>query len=272
MKKRNLVIALAVTAITFAACKKMKDTAAADATTTSIVSQSSTSDNLTEDANNVFTQTVNDTTVLGAARPAPFYNATITITPAIGFPKTVTIDFGTGTTSMDGIIRSGKIIAVVSDSFRLSGTTDSLTFVNYVVNGYQLTGSIVWDNTSVGDTLSWIRLDSGTITEPVAFGGKYWHHLGQRDVIQTAGFADNNLFDNVYAITGSHTYSNSDGINSSSTIILPLEKKADCFFIDQGQILVTGPINSALIDFGDGTCDNKATFSINGGPSYGFTF
>jgi len=270
MKKRNLVIALAVTtiAIGFTACKKV--TGAGDATTASISSQSAIADNLTEDANNIFTQTASDSTaLLGAARPAPYYNATVTITPGVGFPKTITIDFGTGTTSEDGVFRTGKIIAVLSDSFRLNGTTVALSFNNYTVDGYGKTGTINWTNLSHGDTLQWTRVDSGTVFAPT---GKYWHHSGTRSVVQTAGFGDDDLFDNVYSITGNHTYLNSDGISSSAITVdgEPLEKKANCYFIDKGQIKITGPNHYAIIDFGNGDCDNLATYSVDGGTSYGF--
>ncbi|HTB53484.1 MAG TPA: hypothetical protein VK718_11990 [Ferruginibacter sp.] len=268
MKKKNLVIALAVAtiAISFTACKKTSG----DAETATLASQSSISDNLTEDANNVFTQTVNNDTTgtLGAARPAPYYNATVTISPAVGFPKTITINFGSGTTSQDLIYRTGEIQVVLSDSFRLNGTTATLSFLNnYTVDGYAKTGTITWTNQSVGDTLKWTRVDSGTVTAP---DGSYWHHSGQRVVVQTAGFGDNNLLDNVYSITGNHTIVNSEGITGTSIILIPLEKKADCFFIDAGQIRINGPKHYAVIDFGNGTCDDNATFALDGGTVYGF--
>lgn len=269
MKKGNLVIALVftTTAIGFTACKKTT-AIGADITTAKITGQSSTSDNLTEDANDVFAQTANDSVQLGAARPAPYYSfQSITITPG-AYPKTVTIDFGTGTTSLNGVTRSGIIKVILSDSFRLKGSVDSLYFVNYAVNGYKKTGSIIWTNLTNGDTLQWSRVDSGTVTAP---DGSFWHHNGQRNVIQTAGFGGP-LYDNTYAISGQHTYVNSDGISFNSIIILPLEKQADCFYIDEGQFRVNGPNHYAVVDFGSGTCDNSATFSIDGGNAYPFSF
>jgi len=274
MKKRNLLIALAVTAIaiSFTACKKTTDAGGgvADASTLKITAQTTTSDNLTEDANNVFTQTVNDTTALGSARPAPYYNAVVTISVG-AFPKTVTIDFGTGTTSQDGVVRSGKIIAVLSDSFYKAGSMDTLTFNNYTVAGYQKEGTIIWTNLTDLDTLAWQRVDSGTVTAP---DGSYWHHFGSRNVVQTGGIGDNNLFDNVYSITGNHTIVNSDGVTATAVIIpiTPLEKKANCPWIDKGQFVISVPNHSVLIDFGNGDCDASAAYSFDNGSFHTFLF
>jgi hypothetical protein len=273
MKKRNLVIALTVLviAIGFMSCTKNSygnGGGTADSTIIKITAQSAIADNLTEDANDIFAQTASDSAQLGAARPAPFYNFSSVTISSGAYPKTVTIDFGTGTTSPNGIVRSGIIKVKLSDSFKINGSFDSLYFINYAVNGYKKTGYVIWSNFSHGDTLQWVRTDSGTVTAP---NGSYWHHSGQRDVIQTAGFGGP-LYANTYAISGSHTFVNSDGIASSSVIILPLEKQADCFYIDKGQLRIDGPTNYAIIDFGDGTCDNNATFSFNGLSLYEFQF
>jgi hypothetical protein len=276
MKKINLVVAIAIImlAFGFTACKKVADAndGIADGSTLKITTQSTISDNLNEDANNVFAQTVYDTTTLGASRPAPYYNAVITINGSV-FPKTVTIDFGTGTTSQDGIVRSGKIIAVLSDSFYKAGSMDTLTFNNYVVAGYQKEGTIVWTNQSHKDTLAWTRVDSGTVTAP---GGAYWHHLGSIGVIQTAGIGDFDLSNNVYSITGSRTITNSDGVSATSTVlpITPLEKKASCPYIDKGQLVIgiTNTSHSVLIDFGNGDCDATASYSYDHGAFHDFQF
>ncbi len=275
MKKMTLLFALAVTAIaiSFTACKKTTDSGGvADASTLKITSQTTISDNLTEDANNVFTQTVNDTTALGSARPAPYYNATVTIS-AGAFPKTLTIDFGAGTSpSADGIVRSGQIIVVLSDSFYKTGSMDTLTFNNYTVAGYHKEGTIIWTNLTSHDTLAWQRVDSGTVTAPD--GLSYWHHFGVRNVIQTGGIGDNNLYDNVYSITGNHTIVNSDGVTATAVIIpiTPLEKKANCPWIDKGQFVISVPNHSVLIDFGNGDCDASAAYSFDNGPFHTFLF
>ena len=64
--------------------------------------------------------------------------ATLTVTPLIGFPKTITIDFGTSCTSPNGITRKGIIRVVISDSVRKTGSTAVMTFDNYFVNNFKV--------------------------------------------------------------------------------------------------------------------------------------
>ena len=120
-------------------------------------------DNLTEDASNAFMEAAADKNLLGsnfAPQPVVTSNilacATVAVTPASGFPKTIVIDFGTGAcTSPSGIIHKGKINIVLSDSVRKSGSKAVMTFINYSVNGFKKEGTITWTNTSIPSTRSW---------------------------------------------------------------------------------------------------------------------
>jgi hypothetical protein len=50
-----------------------------------------------------------------------------------------------------------------------------------------------------------------------------------------------------------------------------LQKKTICDNIDKGTYQIQGPNHVAVIDFGDGTCDNQASISIDGRPARQFT-
>ncbi|MBM3186540.1 MAG: hypothetical protein FJZ67_09570, partial [Bacteroidetes bacterium] len=50
------------------------------------------------------------------------------------FPKTVTIDYGTGCVGQNGRTKKGKIIINVSGDMRVAGNTRSLTFENFYIN------------------------------------------------------------------------------------------------------------------------------------------
>ncbi|MBL0144458.1 MAG: hypothetical protein IPP48_00470 [Chitinophagaceae bacterium] len=68
-------------------------------------------------------------------------------------------------------------------------------------------------------------------------------------------------------ITGTRTVTNPAGRTRTSVTQTPLQKKTACANIDKGILRVDGPSHYALIDFGDGTCDNLATISIDGRPA-----
>lgn len=282
MKTKQLPIALAValTTLGFASCKKSSDSSSSEIETTyELSTDQAISDNLVEDANDVFSEAAVQSNVMGAKgsiknRPEDAMQtmgilscATVTVTPTTPgvFPKNMTIDFGTGCTSANGVYRKGIINIVLSGPVRTSGSTAVMTFDNYYVNGYKKEGTITWTNTSTGTaTKSWQRkVENGKITSP---SGKYWLHSGIKDVVQTDGVnTPNNLLDDVFSITGNHTVTNSNNVTRTCTIISALEKKTICENIDKGSIRAVGPNHTAVIDFGNGVCDKLATISVDGG-------
>jgi len=276
MRLKNTVIALAIVAsgIILYSCKK-DNTAAPSANTeivatTELSADNAISDNLNADAENVLTQASVDNNIAGAT-PAGITSplgklpacATVTVTPAQGFPKNITIDFGSGCSSLTGIVRSGMIHITLSDSLRKSGSVAVMTFDNFFVGGFKKQGTVTWTNTKQDTTNSWTRVCQDTITSPA---GKTWIHSGTHSVVQISGNnTPKDIIDNVYLTTGAATITNSNGVTRTATILSPLEKKVDCDNIDSGTVKIQGPKHSAIIDYGDGTCDRLATVSIDGG-------
>ena len=190
--------------------------------------------------------------------------ANVTVTPQNSFPKTIVIDFGSGCTSADGIARSGKINITLSDYVHNPGTTAVMTFQNYSTAGYKVEGTITWTNTSTPNGISWTRqVTGGKLTEPIS--GYYWMHEGTKTVTQTAGAGTPmNLLDDVYSVTGNHTVTNPAGKTRTVTITDALEKKTTCHNITKGKVKVQAQTHFAILDYGDGTCDNLATVTIDG--------
>lgn len=271
MKLKYFLLIATIIAIVsfFSACKKDSNASSEMETTFELGGDLAISDNLNSDAEYVLTEAGIDKNFSGNT-PATITStlnvlscATVTVTPLQGFPKNISIDFGTGCTSTNGVTRSGKIYVTLSDSLRKSGSVAVMTFVDYYVSGFKKEGTITWTNTSQGSIKSWQRTcENGKITAP---GGRYWLHVGTQDVIQTQGSSTPfNLLDDVFSVTGSHTVTNMAGNSRVSTITEALEKKVSCEDIDMGKIKIEGPNHFATLDFGDGSCDKIATISIDG--------
>jgi hypothetical protein len=270
MKIKQFLFAFAMLslAIGFNSCKKNKDSAAEEFETTFELSgNQAIANNLTQDAEDVFLEIAQDNGIAGNFAPEPVNNvipcATITITPATGFPKTIVIDFGTSCTH-NGITRSGKINITLTDSVRKAGSIATMTFTNYFVNLYKVEGTYRWTNTSTATTRSWDRVTTGgKITAPDA---RYWLHEGSRSVTQTAGVGTPTPTDDIFSVyPGTHTVTNSSNVSRTCTILEALQRKVSCSNIDMGKIKVQGPNHYATIDFGYGTpCDNLASLSIDG--------
>ncbi len=272
MKIKQLlpVFAAIMLATGFNSCKKADNSTSDEIETTFELSgDQAVADNLTEDANDLFMQAAVENNVSGgfAGGSGTVDNfipcAVVTVTPLTGFPKTIVIDFGTSCTYM-GVTRSGKINIVLTDSVRKPGSQATMTFDNYYVNLYKVEGTIVWTNTSTPGTRSWTRVTTnGKITHP---DGRYWLHSGTKSVTQIAGVATPTWLDDVFSITGNHTVTNSAGRTRTGTVLDPLIKATACANISQGKLKIEGPNHYAIIDFGNGTCDNLATISIDGRP------
>jgi hypothetical protein len=184
--------------------------------------------------------------------------------PGNTFPKTLTLDFSTGCTTLSGKTASGKIIAVFSGAIKQKGTNITVTFQNFTYNGYTLSGTYVLVYTSATGLTA--QITDGKIVTPDA---KTITYQGSFTFIQTEGmgttYAQNGeagILEDVYSITGSGSGTDQTG-KTYVTITTPLIKKLNCEWITTGviEIKATGAATKNL-DFGAGTCDNMATLRV----------
>ncbi|MEJ7610746.1 MAG: hypothetical protein WKF88_06150 [Ferruginibacter sp.] len=279
MKMKFLLPACSMLIMALASCKKESTPENTDkAATIELSTAQGRASNMTQDANEVLNEAAVSNNFMGTNFTANGVQtsgilscATVTVTPLTGFPKSIVIDFGPiGCTSPNGVTRKGKILVTLTDSLRVPGSVATMTFDNYFVNLYKKEGTITWTNTSVPGIKRWHRVcQNGKITAP---NGNYWNHFGTQDITQTAGvFTPLNLTDDVFSTTGGHTVTNAAGLSRTGTILSALQKKNMCNFIDKGTYQLQGPNHVAIIDYGNGTCDNLATISIDGGAAQTFT-
>lgn len=274
MKPTHLLIVIAISTIAlFTSCKKTESASSLDEieTTFDLSSKQAVADNLTQDDNDVLdevtaTSGLNGSFTMGPIIVSNVLGACAVVTVTGSFPaKNISIDFGAGCTNAFGVTRKGIINILLTDSVRKSGSVATVTFNNYYVNGFKKEGTITWTNTTVvGSNIpSWNRkVVGGKITAP---SGDFWLHTADISISMVAGATTpNNLTDDVFSITGTRSVTNPAGRTRTSTTLTPLQKKAACSNIDMGTLQVQGPSHVAIIDFGNGTCDNLATISIDG--------
>jgi hypothetical protein len=188
--------------------------------------------------------------------------ATITLAPAdtTTFPKTMTIDYGTGCTSTNGITRKGKLIVTLTARLSTPGATISITFDSYSVNGYTITGTYaITPVAGTSGALNYtISVTNGSITIP---SGAMYSYSATETYTQVAGIGTTTITDDTYNITGSITYSGG-GLTVTGTIVTPLVRAEDCPNITQGTIDYVYNNVKGVLDFGSGTCDNVATVKV----------
>jgi hypothetical protein len=195
---------------------------------------------------------------------------TIIINPADtldGFPVTMILDYGTGTVdSVDGKVRKGQMICTFSNSWDTIGTTITVKLNNYYI---AKNSSAPWWKYDC-DSMMIIHTAANSFTNNI-IGGKCtsssWNleWACTRTLTQTGGMGDLNPYNDVFEFTGNAQGKNREGKKYTVNVTVPVIKRASCSWITQGRIDLTPEgLATRTVDYGDGTCDDKATLTING--------
>jgi hypothetical protein len=208
---------------------------------------------------------------------------TITIThptPSF-FPAIVTINFGnTGCTGPDGRVRKGKIITEYTNRLIYPGAMATTTFDGFYVDGVHVEGA--HKITNIADApvppaniarKFKVEVIDGKLTKP---DGNFIEWNSTRTITQVEGLATPDFpKDDAFKIEGSANGFVKRGnllVRWESAITEPLLRRLTCQWIVKGKIRTTrvnlpNPNNSrwvAILEFGNGICDNQAVLTING--------
>lgn len=219
--------------------------------------------------------TVEDLSDEAEMRLAPNANITgcptVTYAQAQGtFPNTITIDFGTGCTTQNGRTVSGQIIVDVTGAYFTQGSVRTTHTDNLTVDGneFEYTRVVTNQGLNGGGQMYWSVEVSGTRLRASDGSTAEWTASRTRTMVEGAATSDD-MLDDAYEITGGGSGTCHDGRAFTTTITTPLLKRADCRWIVQGveQMTVDGRRGTRSIDFGDGTCDDKATLTLRNGDT-----
>lgn len=193
---------------------------------------------------------------------------TVTVVPKEKnvWPKTITIDFGSGCKGEDGKVRKGKIVIIYTKPAFLPGAKISTTFDGYGVDTFDISGTHIITNISTDNHFGFkVEVINGKLTNT---NTGFWHkYEGVHTHNQIEGMSTPfNPFDDVYKVTGSSKGGNSNGRTWMREITTPVIRKYNCKWRGAGVVTIhwnQNP-NAATLDYGDGSCDNKALLSYKG--------
>lgn len=187
-------------------------------------------------------------------------------TPGV-FPKVFTVNFGSGCLH-NGVVRSGILTITFTDYFANFGSQMTVERTNYYVNSRKIEGTVVYQNQTTNVQIpKWTRtVTNGKLT---TITGSIFTFSGTRTVQQTAGVSTLPLGDNVYEVlSGTHTVSRPNGTSLTVTVVETLIKKYSCNYISQGKLNLQGSLLDGILDYGNNTCDNEATYTHSNGVVY----
>ncbi len=172
------------------------------------------------------------------------------------YPKTITIDYGTGCICRDGKFRKGMIELYLTGPIRQSGSELTITLHDYYVNRKHIEGKkIIHNNSANGALIYSVTVEGGKVTMP---NGRGFSFEGTKTFTQLEGMSTVRVSDDVFSIEGRNKTVYNNGITVSRNTESPLIKPVACHWIVKGVLKVVVNDHSFFIDFGTGECDNKA--------------
>jgi len=178
--------------------------------------------------------------------------------------KTVTLDFGEGCELRNGNFVSGKIIMTYERDPEAASKMITYSFDEFYFNRKNVEGggSILRERSNENSNPQSTKTFDVTVTWP---DGLFASKVGVKVREMIEGQSTSAWGDNVFLITGNWTFTRRNGNVLSAKIIKELRRELACKFLVSGTIELSKNIDTAILDYGDGECDDLAIVSINGG-------
>ncbi len=181
--------------------------------------------------------------------------------------KKITVDFGAGCTSPNGVVRKGKVILAYSGTnFLFPGTSIVTTFEGYEVNGLKVQGTRTITNGGIDlinsrVTLN-VKIENGVVTWPDNSSVTYTSTQIRQVSLGSAGYE--------VSATGTSSGISRKGFEYAATVTESLIIKEDCartgvYVPSSGVLSFTFLGITASVDYGSGTCDKVVVVTYPGG-------
>ncbi|MBP6610389.1 MAG: hypothetical protein KA206_04790 [Paludibacter sp.] len=279
MKKKKLFTTLFIVGailLSFSSCKDDENVTASAASLTATAGDEAQASTI----NDQILSEVDTYVSANAQLVKPMFTGAVTSVPDITIGKTettltgalkkITIDFGTtGFTGRHGNTLKGKIIVDLDLRTLLLGSSRTITYDNFTINNISVTGTnkIIFGGWTTDKHPFWTITGENGIT---LADGKTITWKAERRLEFTSALTT--FWGEGYILTGSASGINAEGkaysiaINASN----PLIGSTLYPYVTKGSVSVTIGQSTGVIDYGDGTQDNKATLTYSG-VTYDFT-
>ena len=181
-----------------------------------------------------------------------------------GDTVTITLDFGDSCTGYYGLEFSGNI--VIEYTRTDAGYKKEVAFEGFTVDGNSINGtkSVV----KVRENINGNREATHNVNLTFTFTtGETVSLIGTRIREMIEGADTVNRGDDAYSISGNWEYVNRNGVIITGDIVENLRREFACRYIVSGVTEIIRNSKVYTLNFGDGSCDNKATLTDFDGNS-----
>lgn len=180
--------------------------------------------------------------------------------------KKIIIDFGTGCTSEEGVVRKGKVLLTYTGNLAFPGSSIITSFEGYEVNGLKLEGTRILTNTGINLAISTItmtvKVENGKITWPDNTFATLKMNQVREIKLGAQGYET--------TVTGTGEGKSRGDYDYSTLITTPLKLTQTCiasgiWVPNSGVLQFTYKGIAASVDYGSGTCDKVGKVTYPGG-------
>lgn len=188
---------------------------------------------------------------------------TITVVLEQGY-REVTIDFGSEGCEVRGNVLKGKIIMSYERDPEAQEVMISYSLEDFYFNNKNILGSktLLKELSNENGNPQFTHTLDLTVIWP---NGVEASREGLKIKEWIEGHGSGIWSDNVFEITGNWTSTFRNGNTHTYEVVIPLRREVICTYFVSGSIDVQRTNFGGVFDFGDGDCDNQATFTFEDG-------
>jgi len=174
--------------------------------------------------------------------------------------RTITIDFGTEGCEVRGNILKGKILLSYTRDPEAQEILISKTLEDFYFNDKNILGTktLLKQRSNANANPQFTKTTDIRVVWP---DGSEASRNGTKIREWIEGHASGIWSDNVFEVTGHWTSVFKNGNTRSYTVVIPLRREVLCRYFVSGSLNVERSNVSGVFDYGEGDCDNQATFT-----------
>lgn len=178
--------------------------------------------------------------------------------------REVTIDFGTEGCLINGNVFKGIIFLTWDRNPEAQEILITKTYTDFYFNAKNIQGgkTILKQRQNDNGNPQFTKTVNITVVWP---NGDSASRTGTKIREWVEGHGSGVWSDNVFEITGNWTTNFVNGNTHSYTVLTPLRREVICYYFVSGTVDVVRTNFSGVFDYGNGECDNLATFTFPDG-------